>query len=412
MVHSKTKLWSIDYIYTLTIGLIVNIPNIILMTILPLFVLSIGGTNSIAGLLTTVLTMSALIFRPFFGKILDNVGRRMVLVLGLCLLAVSTIMHVLSTNIILLLVLRFFQGIGLSAYSTALGTILSDVVPAPRISEGIGYFGVSQTISLAAGPTLGLYLCDKFGYQTTYVIAFGITLISIAFAYLIRYERKINSIDNNQDKRSTSRNTDVTPQNRLRKGFIEKSSIRPCIVMFFTSFAVSSVFLFMPIFAAARNIEHIGLFFTVYAVSMILSRLFTGKVADRYGYSIVFLPSIAMTLVLFIILAFAYSLPAVLLAAVFYGIGFGTVQPIMNAMVVKLSPPERRGAANATYYATMDISFGTGAFVWGLVSQFAGFTAVFLGCAVCVILSVLAYYLFLHRLFAENDKRSSKEEPD
>jgi MFS family permease len=154
----------------------------------------------------------------------------------------------------------------------------------------------------------------------------------------------------------------------------------------------------MPIFSKARDIDNIGLFFTFYAVSMILTRLVTGRLADHYGFLKVLLPGMAMMFMLFVTLAVASSLPVVLLAALFYGVGFGTIQPILNAIVIKLSPPERRGAANATYYATMDIGYGFGSLAWGVVSQMTGFTVVFLGCAVCMVIAVLAYYLLLHRL--------------
>jgi len=401
---AKPKLWSIQLVYTLIVYLVINLSGIILITVLPLFTLTIGGNNTIAGLLSTFLTMSALAFRPLFGKMLDNSGRRKVLVLGLSLFALSAIVQVFSTNIYMLLALRLFQGIGLSAYSTALGTILADVVPASRITEGVGYFRISQTISLAVGPTLALSLYDRTGHQLPIILAFIIALISIVFAILIDYERKPkNNPDANNDELSSVRKEITPPQNLVKKSFFERTSIRPCIVLLFIVFAVSSVFSFMPIFAITRNIENIGLFFTFYGISMVLATFFTSKIADRHGHLIVFLPGIAITFMLFITLAFAYELPLVLLAAVFYGAGYGTVQPVLNAIVVKLSPPERRGAANATLYATLDIGFGIGSFVWGAVSQFAGFTIVFLGCAFCIVLSALAYFLFLHRSLVKTD---------
>jgi MFS family permease len=402
MQNEKPNLCSMNYVNTLIASLIINITSFILISVLPLFTLSIGGNNFQAGLLTTFLTLSALIFRPVFGKMLDVKGRRIVLILGLGLFSISTILLLASSNIILLFLIRFLQGVGLSAYSTALGTILSDIVPAQRISEGVGYFGISGAIAMAIAPTLGLYLCDRFGYQKTYIIAFCISLFSIVFASFINYERKTkNNIDINKDDMVGARETVVVLKNP-GKGFIEKSSIRPCVVMLFTVFAVSAVFSFMPIFGKARNIDNIGLFFTFYAVSMILSRLVTGKVADRFGYSKVFIPAIALTFLLFITLIFAYSLPFVLLAAVFYGVGYGTVQPLMNTIVIKLSPPHRRGAANATYYATLDIGFGVGSLVWGFVSQFYGFTAVFISCAFCIAISILVYYILLHKVLVEN----------
>ncbi len=398
----RPKLWSMNYINILLVNLIINMASIILINVLPLYAMTLGGNNIIAGLLMTLFTMSAFLFRPVFGKMLDTKGRKVVLVIGLCLFTLSTILLLFSTNMFLLLALRFLQGIGLSAYSTALGTILSDIVPMERISEGVGYFGISATISMAIGPTLGLYLTSRFDYKITYIVAFGISLLSVFFGFLINYEKKRKSdLTISHEKKISDELTDKS-KTKKGTGFLEKTSILPCFVMFFTVIAISAVFSFMPLFGEARNIDNVGLFFTAYAIAMILSRIFTGKLADRYGFYRTFIPSIVLTLLLFITLAFAYSLPIVLLAAVFYGIGYGTLQQIMNAVIIKLSPPDRRGAANATYYATMDISFGLGSLLWGTASQLAGFTTVFLGCAACVVISIITYYLFMHRLILKH----------
>lgn len=404
MRQGTSKLWNRHFINTVIVSMVIAIPNIILVNVLPLFTLSIGGNNTVAGLLTTILTISALICRPIFGKMLDSKGRRFVLVIGLGMYAISTIFLLAASNVVSLLALRFLQGIGLSGFSTALGTILSDVVPAERLSEGVGYFGISQTVATAIGPNLGLYLYSNHGYQTTYIVAFGIALASIVFASFITYENKgKKSSDHESEDMKVSQEIIDRSQKKPGKGFIEKTSIRPCIVLLLTVLPISSVFSFMPLFAVERGIENIGLFFTVFAITMTIVKLVNGKAADRFGYSKLFFPAITLTIFLFLTLAFAYSLPIVLLAAVFYGIGFGTVQPILNTIVIKLSPPERRGAANATYYATLDTGFGLGSFLWGLVSQIAGFTVVFLICAFFALLSALSYYFILHRNFVSSE---------
>jgi MFS family permease len=335
---------------------------------------------------------------------LDTRGRRTVLVLGLSFFSLTTILLLFSNNLYLLLALRFIQGIGLSAYSTALATVLSDIVPNERLSEGVGYFGISGTIAMALGPSTGLYLYHHFNQNITIIVSCGIALSSIIFALLINYEAK-------RMKNNTTESGEKAGQYKTkdRSGFIEKTSIRPCIVMFFTVTAISAVFSFMPLFGKERNIENIGLFFTIYAAAMILARIFVGKVADRYGFYKAYLPSIILTFLLFITLTYSFTLPSVLLAAVFYGVGYGTVQPIMNAIIIKLSPPERRGAANATYYATLDMSFCLGSVLWGAISEFGGFTTVFLTCAGFIIISVILYYLFLHRTIIQHNETISTE---
>lgn len=392
MPEMQLKLWNIHYVCTLIVNFIINLAGILLMTLLPLFTLTIGGNNTMVGLLTLILTASALLFRPFFGNMIDKKGRRVVLIAGLCIFATATMFLIIASNIMILLILRFMQGIGLSGYTTALGTILSDTVPREKISEGVGYFGISATIAMAVGPALGLYMIDMSGYPAAFACAFGFVLLSLIFAFFIRYERTISLTVPGKHRRTSGSETNVAKS----KDFIEVSAIKTCIVVIFVSFAISSVFSFMPLFAQERGIDNIGLFFIFYAVTVILIRFVTGRVADQYGYSIVFIPAITITLLLFITLIFAQTLAAVLLAAIFYGIGFGTTQPILNAIIIKLSPPERRGVATATYYATLDIGFGIGSFVWGAISQVAGFTAVFIGCALSIILALLAYWYILH----------------
>lgn len=392
------KLWNWHYINILIVTLVVNIASIIIITVLPLYTVSLGGNNVVAGTLMLIFTISALLFRPFFGRLIDERGRRMVLTLGLCFFAVSNLLLIFATNITFVFFLRFLQGIGLSAYSTALGTVISDVVPHERISEGIGYFGIAATISMAVGPPLGLYLSNELGFHQTYLVVFVIALTSGIFAYLNRYERDPNyqHIARQLEHNALEKELNNGKNQKKRFDFIEKSVLRPCFVMLLIVFAISAVFSFMPLYGQARQIENIGLFFSVYATSMIITRLLTGRLADRFGHLVVYLPSVVLTFLLFLILAFAKTLPMVLVAAVFYGVGYGTIQPIMNTIVIKFSPAARRGAANATYYATMDIGFGLGSFVWGGVSQVAGFTAVFLFGAVLIALSLVVYFLILH----------------
>ena len=279
----STKLWNMQYINILALNFSINTASILLISILPLYAMSLGGGNLIAGVIMSIFTFSSLIFRPFFGRMLDTKGRKGVLILGLIIFSLSSIRFLFTTNIILLLLLRFVQGIGLSAYSTALATILSDIVPMSRLSEGVGYFGISGTISMAIGPTLGLYLYNQFDFQITYIVTFIIAVCSIIFAYLINYEMKKRIIIEEKLESHQVGKMDHK-ENGQKNTFLEKTSVRPCVVMFFTVISISSVFSFMPIFGESRNIENIGSFFTVYAASVVLSRVFTGKIADRYGF--------------------------------------------------------------------------------------------------------------------------------
>lgn len=378
---------------------LINIASFMMIAALPLYILELGGNKVSAGTLMMLFAGSALVFRPMFGKLLDTQGRKKTLIFGLTSFAFASVLLIFAKAILWVYILRVLQGIGLSGFSTALGTVLSDVVPKKRMAEGIGYFGIAQTIASALGPITGLVLLDRFGFDATILVAVLITSASVVGAYYLNYEKLspfrelLFSQRHQQQKVGSSIQKIKIPNIWLA---FEKTSIRPCSVILFVILPVSAIFSFMPLFAMERNITNIGLFFTVHALATLVSRIFGGKLVDKYGYFKVYMPKILMTFLVFILLALAQTLTLVLVAAALYGIGFGSVQPIFNTLVIKRSPLHRRGAANATYYATMDLGFGLGSLLWGAIAEYMGFAAVFYIGAMMIVFSILLYFRVLH----------------
>lgn len=126
---------------------------------------------------------------------------------------------------------------------------------------------------------------------------------------------------------------------------MEKTAIAPSLVLFFITLTYGGIVTFLPSYADHKGVENIGLFFTVYALVLLLSRPIIGKLADWYGVRKFLVTGILLIALALLFLSIASSLPIFLLVAVLYGLGFGTVQPILNALVISLSPPEtQRGS--------------------------------------------------------------------
>ena len=71
----------------------------------------------------------------------------------------------------LLLVLRSLHGIGFSATTNAPGTIVSDIVPKSRLAQGVGYYGLSNTLVTAVGPALTLFIIQYFSYNVLFLVS-------------------------------------------------------------------------------------------------------------------------------------------------------------------------------------------------------------------------------------------------
>lgn len=62
-------------------------------------------------------------------------------------------------------------------------------------------------------------------------------------------------------------------------------------------------------------------------------------------------------------------------SGIFYGISLGIAMPINQTIAVRLSPPERWGAANGLYLLGADVSIGIASFAWGLTISAMGYAA-------------------------------------
>lgn len=138
----KKQLWTRHFILLIFITLTMGISTSMLSSPLPMYAEHIGASNSIIGLVTGFFALSALLCRPIFGNMLDSKGRKAVLIMGITAYCGIVLLYGWASTVAILLVLRFLHGIGFSAYSTGSGTVAADLIPAERLVEGLGYFGV------------------------------------------------------------------------------------------------------------------------------------------------------------------------------------------------------------------------------------------------------------------------------
>ncbi len=379
----KQPLWTKNYILILVSNFFTFMIHFALFTNLPTYVKSLGGNNTLAGMTTTIYTLSALAARPLFGYLTDKIGRRKVVVIGMAASMAAAIWFFFADTIAMVFAARVASGIGISALSTVIGTLVADNVPSERLSEGVGYSGISMTVSTAIGPAAGAYVIELFGFKGLFVFVFLITCISFFCSMLIEYRSFTGDGENESSN--------------LFGMIFEKTSVKPSLIALILGVGNASVATFMTTFGAERALESTGVFFVIYAAVGLFARIGTGKIADRRGVNVVFWPGLIGLFCAYIALAFTFSMPMLVIAGIFYGIGYGISFPMINVIVMKTCPANRRGAAVAMLYAGMDIGIGVGAIIWGAVSQGAGFTAVYLVVAAVVMTNAFVYYKILHK---------------
>ncbi|NYB72956.1 MFS transporter [Sedimentibacter hydroxybenzoicus DSM 7310] len=380
-LQKKEPIWTRDFILISIASLFVTLGFQMLLPVLPVFSARIGGSDAWAGLVVGIFTVSAVIMRPVSGMLLDSRGRRGVFIIGLIVFLVCVVLYNWTSTILALLIIRFIHGFGWGASSTASSTIASDIVPKSRLAEGMGYFGLTSTLAMAVAPALGLGLLDSYGFNMVFNVSAVFVFICILISLLIKYHKP---------EVITKSDSEALPANIKNKIF-EKSAITPATVIFFVTMTYGSIVSFIALYAEQRQVENIGLFFTVYAAALLISRPYFGRMTDKKGTSFAVLPGIVFVIIAMLVIYFADSLMVFLIAGFIYGIGFGAVQPALQAMSVSKAGSSRRGAANATFFLGFDLGIGAGAIIWGIIAESLGYQLIYLLSIIPAVVGILVY---------------------
>ncbi|MCZ7664889.1 MAG: MFS transporter [Thermoleophilia bacterium] len=140
----------------------------------------------------------------------------------------------------------------------------------------------------------------------------------------------------------------------------ERTALFPSALMFLLISSFGLILALLALFGKERGIGTVGAWFTVYAVILTLSRAVAGRAADRFGYPQVATAGLVLVAAGLLIMASAHSAWVLLLSAIVYGLGYGTTQPSLQAMLVDRAPVARVGAATAVFFFAYDLGTTVG----------------------------------------------------
>lgn len=380
----KQKLWTRNYINVCLSSFFLFLVFYYLLVSLPIYVIQdLHGSASKIGLVVTVFLISAIIIRPFAGQWIGKVGEKVILMASVVIFTVATAFYFVPHTLTGLLILRFFHGIGFGMATTAVGTIVAEIIPDTRRGEGMGYYAMSMNLAMVAGPFLGLNTIQNLGGTWTFVIGLLLSFFGLLTSWLIKLDAK---------EKTGAVLRKAAP---LRfQDLFEKSAVKISLVGALFALVYSSILSFVSVFAKELGlVETASFFFVVYAIILLLSRPFTGKWFDLYGANIIIYPSILLFAIGMLLLSKTTGPSLFLIAAGFIGLGWGTVFPSLQTIAIQESPPNRRGLATATFLSIFDLGIGTGSYLTGLAAAKIGFSSLYFSGMFVVIAGLILYFL-------------------
>ena len=357
----------------------------VLTPLLPLYLSEhFGATKDVIGLVLSGYTITALLFRPFSGYVVDAFPRKTVLMISFGAFAIFFAGYLAASTLLLFTIVRTLHGGPFGALTVSNSTVAIDVLPSSRRTEGIGYYGLSNNLAMAVAPSIGIFI-----YQLThsFEFIFWLAFIVACCGWLV------DSTVALEKKEMTQRRKLSWDRFFLVRGWLLGLNM----VAFGFSFGVLSNYLAIYGKEVMGITGGTGTYFMLCSVGLILSRLQGGKalrngrvthnagegmVISLIGYTLfILMPTLAQCSMFNVQWSMFNVQWSMILgyygSALLIGLGNGHMWPAFQNMTINVAPNNQRGTANSTILISWDIGMGLGILVGGVVSELIGYSAAF-----------------------------------
>jgi MFS family permease len=352
-----------------------------IIPVLPGYLTELGGAQW-KGLIISLFTVTALLSRPFSGKLADKIGRLPVIFFGALVCIICSFIYPWLNTVSAMLWLRLFHGFSTGFTPTGQTAYLADIIPLQKRGEGMGILGTANSVGMAGGLALGGWLEYLTNINVVFYASSGLALLSALVLLGIR--------ETLHDKQSFS----IYHFKLHKSDLFEPRVLAPCVVMLLAGYSYGAVVTLLPDYSLNVGMTNKGMLLTYFTLASLAVRLIGGKASDRFGRKPVLWVSLLFIGMAMAVLAVSQSAGAAIAAIVLYGLAHGSTSPTLLAWATDLSDPKRKGRGVSSLYIFMEFGIGLGAFISGLIfaDRPENFFSSFL---ICVILSLLAViYLF------------------
>ncbi len=356
--------------------------------LLPLYVKQLGGNEAEVGLVQSMFSVAGILCQPLAGLWVDRLGRRLFLVLGAGLLALSSAAFMVGVPIPMAAALRALHGIAFSLFFVANYVHVVDLVPVERRGWALGIFGLSGLLSTAVAPLIGEPIIRRFGFRWSFALSTSVAAVALGLVM---------------------RSRDVRPPllgagpglEAFRVGAQELLRLHMALGFFF-GLGTGTLFTFLPTFAEHLGVTGLGLFYTGYSASAMAVRVFGGTLIDTRGRRAVIVPSMFVQTAAVAVLALLAAvpgphgevpvLPFLLLGGVMAGGAHGFLYPALSALVVDVTSEARRASAVGIFSSVCLVGNALGAMVFGYVAHGLGYAVMWTALGVLLALGLFTSF--------------------
>ena len=325
----------------------------------------LGGGSVAVGVVVGMFALSAVLLRPVAGRLGDRRGRRLLIVAGAALVAVSVAAYAAAANLSTLLVLRLVSGIGEAAFYTGAASVINDLAPNERRGEALSYFSLALFAGLAVGPVIAEYALAEAGYTSAWLVSAVAAAIAAVLGLRV------------PDTRPEGAEAPETSATRI----VHPAGLLPGTVLAANVWGLATFTSFVPLYALQLGMKQSGIVFATQSVILILMRSLGARIPDRIGVTRAAPLALAGTALGLAVIGLWVHPVGLFVGTAIFAVGHALAFPALMTMAVSSAPVSERGAVVGTFTAFFDLAFGLGAVSAGAVAALLGYEGAFISAA-------------------------------
>lgn len=318
----------------------------------------LGSGNFAVGVTVGAFAITAVMLRPFVGRVSDRRGRKVLIIGGGLVVGASIAGYALANSLLPLLFARLLTGVGEAAFYVGAATVINDIAPNERRGEALSYFSLALFGGLAVGPIAGETILVIAGFDWVWAAAAASAGLAGVLGFFVGETRPEGAGE-----------TEV----RL----IHRGALLPGTVLGTNIWGLATFSAFIPLYVLQIGMGGSRFVFALNSAIIISIRLFGAKLPDKLG------PQRSSQLALwgvgigFLVMAIWDQPLGLFAGTVFYSIGHALLFPALMTMAINQAPVSERGAVIGTFTSFFDLFFGIGAASAGAIASVVGYNGAF-----------------------------------
>ena len=358
----------------------------LLIPIMALYASELGASAGLIGLIIGLYSLTNTPANVLFGRLIDRVGCKIPLIVGLIGDAVSMFLYSVSRLPVHLALVRVLHGTTGGIVGPATMSLMAEHSDESQRGRAMAYYGMSLGAATLVGYGMSGFIASRLGYRAVFLLGAALLVLGAVLSFSLPQDNRQHS---GLAKASFGEDRPKVKDLLARKGLIIAYSS-----IFFQYFTFGGVVTLLPLYVKNLGMEafHVGMLLAVFAIVFIILQFPIGALSDWTGRLRPAVAGISLSVVALIIMPSVSTFPLLAVAMALYGAAYGALFPSISALVVDNTAAEERGMATGIFHALLTAGVAIGAPVMGGIGQIAGVGP---GLLLNSVVMILALFLVL-----------------